>query len=169
VRAIFSKTIMDKLAPPSPLPGDRDWDIAFTRLSREVLPQLEAGVQRLSRRFQALGLLCDVQMRHTPRGLSTFLAVMGQRGLLFIVDVTMIDGMVVAGCPGAALDVRMMDAFGDVAMQCRAATAPGARPYSARSEEILAAADLARCATTIFVMAMRYFDLAPSVEGGCAR
>ena len=159
---------MDKPAPPYPVPRDRDWDIAFTRLSRDVLPQVEAGVQRLSRRFEALGLLCDVQMRHTPRGLSTFLAVIGQRGLLLIVDVTLIDGMVVARCPGAALDVRMMDALGDVALQCRAATAPGAPAYSARSEEILAAADLARCATTIFVAAMSYFELAPSVDGGCA-
>ena len=154
---------MGNPAPPTSVPGDRGWDIAFTRLSREVLPQVEAGVQRLTHRFQARGLLCDVQMRHTPRGLSTFLAVVGQRGLLFIVDITLIDGMAVAGCPGAVLDVRMLDARGETVAQCGATRLPGAPVYSACSAEILAAADLARCATTMFVMAVGHFDLAPAV------
>lgn len=157
---------MDKPAPQSPVPGGHAWDIALTRLSRKVLPHVEAGVQRLTHRFQALGLLCDVQMRHTPRGLSTFLAVGGKRGLLFIVDVTLIDGMAVAGCPGAVLDIRMLDASGETAAQCGATRVPGAPVYSACSGEILAAADLGRCATTMFAMAMGHFDLAPAVQGG---
>ena len=145
---------MGNPAPQTPNPGARGWDIAFTRLSREVLPQVEAGVQELTHRFQAYGLLCDVQMRHTPRGLSTFLSVVGQRGLLFIVDVTLIDGMEVAGCPGAALDVRMLDARGETVAHCAATTEPGAPAYGARSSEILAAADLGHCVSIMFVIAV---------------
>ena len=123
-------------------------------------------MQELTHRFQAYGLLCDVQMRHTPRGLSTFLSVVGQRGLLFIVDVTLIDGMEVAGCPGAALDVRMLDARGETVAHCAAIRQPGSPAYGARSGEILAAADLGRCVNTMFAIAVGHFDLAPALEGG---
>lgn len=155
---------MGNPAPKTPHPGDRGWEIAFTRLSREVLPHVEAGVQGLTRRFQARGLLCGVQKQHTPRGLSTFLSVVGQRGLLFIVDFTLIDGLLLAGCPGAALEVRMLDACGETLAQCAATPVTGAPIYSACAAEILAAADLPRCATTMFVMALGRFDLAPVLQ-----
>ena len=98
---------------PAP-PGEPAWDIAFTRLTLAVRPQVDACVLELTRRFQAIGLGCDAQSRQTPRGLATFLAVVGQRGLLFIVDITLIDGMAVDRGPCAALDIRLLDACGDV-------------------------------------------------------
>ena len=151
---------MGNPVPQTPFPRDHGWEIAFTRLSRKLLPEVEAAARGLTLRFQARGLLCDVQMRHTPRGLSTFLSVMGQRGLLFIIDLTLIDGMTVARCPGSALDVRMLDASGETVAQCAAARVPGAPIYATRAGEILAAANLARCATTMFVIAVGKFDLA---------
>jgi hypothetical protein len=141
------------------------WDIAFTRICQEVLQSVEACVQELSRRFQASGLDCDAQARHTARGLSTFLAVVGRRGLLFIVDITLIDGMMVAGIAGAALDICLLDACGDAVSQC--SRPPFAAPaFHATASQVVAAADLVRAATSVFVMAMGHFDLVTTDERG---
>jgi hypothetical protein len=153
---------MGKLASQSARPGDHGWDIAFTRMSLQVAPLVEACVQGLMLRFQAIGLRCDLQSRHTPRGLSTFLAAVGPRGLLFIVDITMIDGMAVAERRGAALDVRLLDACGDTVAHCAVAAATEAQAYGDCAEEVIAAAGLARVATAVFVMAIAHFDLVPT-------
>ena len=156
---------MRKPALQSSVPGNPDdpgWDIAFTRIARGVAPYVAACVQALSLRFQTIGLQCDPQSRQTPRGESSLLAVVGRRGLLFIVDITLIDGMAVAGLRGAALDVRLLDACGDTVGHCSAAGGPGARFFRTVTDEVIAAADLARAATSVFVMAMGHFDLVTS-------
>jgi hypothetical protein len=150
---------MGQPAPRSVVPGDHGWDIAFTQLSRDVAPQVEAFVQGLTLRFRAIGLHSEMQLKQTPRGLSTFLAVMGQRGLLFIVDVTLIDGMAVAGLAGAALDVRLIDAHGDTVAHCSATPESGPLHYQTNADEIGTAAGLFRSATSVYVMAMAHFDL----------
>ena len=107
---------MDKSVSRSDGPGERDWDIGFTRIWRDIQPQLEACLLDLKRRFQSFGPNCadfEMQTRQTPRGQSMFLSVVGRRGLLFIVDITLIDGVKVAACPGAAVHVRLLDACGD--------------------------------------------------------
>jgi hypothetical protein len=163
---------MDKPAPIPPAPP-LGWEIAFTRISRSVLPPIEACMADMTRQFEAIGLSCDRQVRQTPRGLSAFLAVVGQRGLLFIVDFTLVDGMAVAGQPGAALDIRVLDACGGVVAQCGAA--PGDRgpaDYLARPEQVLAASPLERSATSVYMLAMGHFDLIPKRPRGiepCAR
>lgn len=58
---------------PAP-PSEPAWDVSVTRLLRAVRPQVEACAQGLARRFHAIGLGSDTQVRQTPRGLSTFLA-----------------------------------------------------------------------------------------------
>ena len=150
---------MGKPSPQSALPGYTDWDIAFTRISRQVTPEVDACLRELAPQFQAIGLHCDLQSRQTPRGQSSLLAAVGQRGLLFIVDITLIDGMVVAGLRGATLDVRLLDACGDTVAHCSAAAAYGAPVYRTSADEVIAAAELARSATSVFVMAMGHFDL----------
>ena len=156
----------DYMAKSDPIPAapcERGWDIAFTRISREVLQQVDACVQEMTFRFQGIGLNCDRQVRQTPRGVSTFLAVTGDRGLLFIVDITLIDGMAVARQPGAALDIRLLDACGDTVSHCARTSAPGAPLYHASVPDVVAAAGLARSITTVCVTAMAHFDLVPPV------
>jgi hypothetical protein len=155
---------MAKPVPKSAVPTDHGWDIAFTRISRHALPHVNGCLQGLALRFEAIGLRCEMQLRHTPRGLSRFLAVTGQRGLLFIVDITLIDGIAVAGIRGAALDVRLLDACGDTVAHCAEKPASAAPSYQPHADEILAAAGLDRSAVSVFVMAMAHFDLVPAVE-----
>ena len=150
--------MVDSIPVPA-VPHARGWDIAFTRISQEALPEVDACLREMTLRFLAVGLTCDEHVRQTPRGLSTFLAVAGGRGLLLIVDVTLIDGMAVARHRGAALNMRLLDACGEVVSDCTPATEPGAPIYRSSAHEVIAAADLARCTNTMFVTAAARFDL----------
>jgi hypothetical protein len=76
---------MGHSVPPPGFPAATGWDVEFTRIAREVQGRVRMLVQVLTARFVAAGLDCDVQTRQTPRGLSTFLALVGQRGLLCMV------------------------------------------------------------------------------------
>jgi hypothetical protein len=148
---------MGKLAPKPAGPAEPGWDIAFTRMSREVTQHVEAWVRELTLRFKTIGLTSDTQVRQTPRGLSTFLAVVGQRGLLLIVDITLIDGMAITRHPGVALDIRLLDACGDIVAHC--ASTPVTPVFHATSDQVIAAAGMPRSATSVYVMAMGHFDL----------
>ena len=136
-------------AIPAP-PSEPAWDITVTRLTRAVRPQVEAWALDLARRFHALGLGSETQVRQTPRGLSTFLALVGQRGLICIIDMTLVDGMAVGQGPCAALDIRLLDACGDVLG--RAHSAPLA-------VEALDPENLDRAAAAVYVATLAQFDL----------
>lgn len=150
---------------PVPPPGAAaaiGWDLAFTRLAGAVQARLDLLVEGLTSRLNAAGRECDVQVRQTPRGVSTFLAVVGPRGLDFIVDMTLVDGMAVAGVPAASLDVRLLDACGDPAATCWPASSEGALTFQTTVDRILAWDDIGRCATSVCVLAMGHFDLVAS-------
>ncbi len=116
-----------------------DWDIQFTRLSLEVFEMARYCLQDLTLLLSNLGLQSEVLTRQTPRGVSTYVSVIGQRGLLCIFDFTIIDGMRTARQAGAALEVRLLDAEGDVASEFSAAP-PGARAaFGAVAAEIVSA------------------------------
>ena len=147
---------------PVPLPGapaSIGWDMAFTRLSHAVQERVKALVQDLTSRLEAAGLGCDVQVRQTPRGVSTFLAVAGRRGLIFIADITLVDGMSVGRQPGARLDIRLLDACGDVAATCLAGSSDGASAFQTLPDRILAWTQVGLCSTAVHVLAMGHFDL----------
>jgi hypothetical protein len=147
---------------PDPLPGSPaaiSWDLEFTRIARDVQGRLRLLVQDLTGRFVAAGLDCEVQTRQTPRGLSTFLALVGQRGLLCMVDMTLVDGMAVAHERGAALDIRLLDACGDCAASCSPHLTDGAPAYQTTPDGILAAGQVAACATAIHLLVMGVFGL----------
>ena len=141
------------------LPSEPAWDITVTRLMRTVGPQVEACALDLSRRFRAIGLGSDTQVRQTPRGLSTFLALVGQRGLICIVDMTLVDGMAVGQGPCAALDIRLLDACGDVAAEGLASGASGRALREISSAEVLNSESLDRAATAVYVATLAQFDL----------
>jgi hypothetical protein len=155
---------MGKPSPQSAVPGDPGWDIAFTRIARGLAPPLDACVQALTLRFQAIGLHCELQSAQTPRGLSMFLSVVGCRGLLFIVDLTLIDGIAVGRGRGAALDVRLLDACGDTVAHCAAATDAEEPAWPTDADAVLATTDLARAANSVFVMALGHFGLIPDTQ-----
>lgn len=134
-------------------PANHGWDIAFTRFSRAVQPGIDACMQALTRQFEVTGLHCQSQVSQTPRGLSTFLSVVGRRGLLFIVDITVIDGMALAQVPAVALDIRLLDGCGDAVTQAVAPT------FHAIGPALMAAADLARATTSVYLEALAHFDL----------
>ncbi|MBT9493168.1 MAG: hypothetical protein IV107_12685 [Paucibacter sp.] len=176
-------------APNKPnTPNTPTWDISFTRLANAVRPQLDACGLELARRFKTIGWACDTSVRQTPRGVSTLLALVGQRGLICIVDMTLIDGMAVGQGPCAALDMRLLDASGDVVAEGLASgelshafhphlSAP--RPVASRqaprggaettwerpgvlfleSAQAFNAAHLARALTAVYVTSLAHFDL----------
>jgi len=138
-------TLSQPPAIPVP-PREPAWDITFTRLVRAAGPPVDACMRELALRFQALGLDTDVTVRLTPRGLSTYLALVGRRGLVCIVELTLVDGMAVGQGPCAVLDIRLLDACGDVVADGLAAEALGPQ-------------NLERAATTVYVAALAQFDL----------
>jgi hypothetical protein len=158
-------------SPSTGQPGHPGWDITFTRLTLAARPRVEACVLDLVRRFQALGLGSHLQVRQTPRGLSTFLALVGRRGLVCIVDLTLVDGMAVGLGPCAALDIRLLDGCGDVVAELvsegvsegvaggLASNARGPALDAAWAAQALPADRLARAATAVYVATLGHFDL----------
>lgn len=145
-----------------PPPGDPAWDIAFTRLAQRARPQLDACVGELARRFQAIGVGSDTQVRSTPRGLSTFLSLVGQRGLIGIVDLTLVDGMAVGQGPCATLDIRLLDACGDVVTDGLGGGLGDGLPgtfCSHSAAQGLTSERLDLAATAVYVAALAHFDL----------
>jgi hypothetical protein len=146
-------------------PGEHAWDITFTRIAFSVLPQVEACMFSLARRFCAMGLTSDTQVRQTPRGQSVFLSLIGRYGLAGIVDCTLVDGMAVGQGPAATLDTRLLDACGDVvaigltnSVRIRhLQTPPPAQGHVLEN--------LDRAATGIYVEALAQFNLLRSPVG----
>jgi hypothetical protein len=154
-------------AIPTP-PTEPAWDIAFTRLTRAVQPRVDACSAELARRFQAIGLGSDKTVTQTPRGLSTFLALVGQRGLVCIIDLTLVDGMAVDHRPYASLNVRLLDACGDVVVEVLVSSVLGGASVDTRKghdtpdlpvAEMLGPESLDRAATTIYVATLAHFDV----------
>ena len=136
------------------IPREPAWDITFTRLVHAVSPWVADCALGLARRFRAIGLGIDTQIRQTPRGFSTFLALVGERGLICIVDLTLVDGMAIGQGPGAVLDIRLLDSCGEVVaegMTCLSlelGAAHGLRPDH-----------LERAGTAVYVAALAHFEL----------
>jgi len=135
-------------ANPAP-PREPAWDIIVTRLICTTRPLVEACALDLATRFQSIGLGSDTSVRLTPRGLSTFLAVVGQRGLICIVDMTLVDGMVVGQGPWVALDIRLLDACGEVVED----------GMSSSELDALSSGGLDPVVTAVYVAALAHFDL----------
>lgn len=140
-------------------PAQPHWDMVFTRLSRRFLDQVEICVEVLAPCLRAAGLWGDLQVRQTPRGISAFFAVAGDRGLLFIVDFTLADGMIVARYPGASADVRLLNARGDVLAHCPPRQPGERRAYHATFEQVVAADGECLEAGSVYAMASTYFDI----------
>jgi len=142
---------------PSPR-GEPSWDITFTRLVHAAGPQLEACINRLARRFAAIGLCSDTTVTQTPRGFSHFLALVGQRGLLCIVELTLIDGMAVGLGPKAALDFRLLDACGDVVEEGLCTGLQGCSSFETAASPALSPENLDRAATAVYLATVAHFD-----------
>ena len=130
---------------------------------------MRALLAELTRRFRGAGLGCAIQLQQTPRGLSMFLALVGQRGLICIVDVTLVDGMQVAHQAGAALDIRLLDACGDVVARQPWHRPDGASTYQATAECILPNGQIRAGATSVYVLVMGLFGLPTKGDRGSAR
>jgi len=154
---------MSHTHPASSPPSEPAWDITVTRLMQALRPRVEACALDLARRFQGIGLRSETQVQPTPRGVSTFLSLVGQRGLICIVDLTLVDGMAVGQGPCAALDIRLLDACGDVVADSLAGAAHGRSFDSLTAAEALSPEKLDRAATAVFVAALAQFELLPPV------
>ena len=142
-------------APPS----EPVWDVTFTRAANAVRPAVGACMRELARRFHALSLATEQQARQTPRGMSAFLCVVGQRGLLCIVEITLVDGMAVGQGPRATLDVRLLDACGDVVAESLANGLKQGPGLENLTGQLLPAETLSQAATAIYVSALGHFEL----------
>ena len=141
------------------IPGEPAWDLTFTRMAHAVRPAFEACTLDLTRRFKAVGLSIDTQVRQMPRGLSTFLALVGKRGLVCIVEITLIDGMEIGRGPCAALELRLLDACGDVVVDGFIGDVKMCTVQGALSAEVGLLGSLTRAATGVYVAALAQFDL----------
>jgi hypothetical protein len=149
------------MAQPHPAPAPPStpaWDITFTRLSQVMQAPVEAFALRLARCFQAIGLGTDTQVRQTPRGQSTFLALVGERGLICIVDMTLVDGMPIGQGPCTALEIRRLTACGDVVAEDLAHGLPGRTCLETAAAQALISGNLAQAATVIYVATLGHFD-----------
>ena len=136
-------------------PREPAWETTFTRLTQGLHTEVAACALSLARRFRAIGLGIDTQVRPTPRGLSTFLALVGQRGLICIVDLTLIDHMILGQGIGTMLDIRVLDGCGDVVadgMSCHIS------PETVAAQALLPE-HLERAGTAVYVAALAHFEL----------
>jgi uncharacterized membrane protein (UPF0127 family) len=140
-------------------PQTPSWDVAFTKISGRVMTRVQECADELVSRLSASGLACELRRHQTPRGLSLFLTVVGQRGLLFILDVTVIDGMAVARKQGAMLDVRLLDADGDVQVSATSPCSSGSGIFYSTSDQVILAAGAVLNVTSLHLLAMGHFDL----------
>jgi hypothetical protein len=140
-------------------PIEPAWDTTFTRLTRALSPRIGECASKLDRRFKTIGLKSDIQVRQTPRGLSTFLSVVGGRGLIFIVDMTLIDGMAVGQGPWATLNIRLLDACGDIVAGGLGAGLKGHSFHDISAAQALASESLEQAVTAVYVTALGLFDL----------
>ena len=150
------------MVEPHPIPAppvEPAWDIAFTRLAQAVRPQVDACALDLARRFRAIGVGSHAQAGQTPRGLSTFLALVGQRGLICIVDMTLVDGMAIGKGPRAMLDIRLLDACGDVVAEGLASGAHSLVRQEISGAQALVSENLDQAATAVYVATLAHFDL----------
>jgi hypothetical protein len=145
----------DTPAPPS----EPAWDISFTRMANAVLPKIEAYILDLARRFNAIGLSIDKQVRQMPRGLSIFLSVVGQRGLICIVDMTLVDGMAVRHEPCAWLEMRLLDACGDVVVDGLNIGMEDRTFQETSTAETLISECLDQAGIGVYVSTLAHFDL----------
>jgi hypothetical protein len=149
-------------AIPTP-PGEPAWDIIFTRLTQAARPRVDACARNLARRFQAIGVGSDTQTRQTPRGLSTFLALVGRHGLICLVDMTLVDGRAVGQGPSVALGIRLLDACGEVVADGLTDLQAGGLRDPACHEDfatgLLTPESLDRAATAVYVATLAQFDL----------
>ena len=146
-------------------PSDPAWDLTFIQLTQVLSPQIETCMHYLARQFRAMGLSSDMQVRQTPRGLSTFLALVGQRGLICIVDMTLIDGMAMGKGQWAELDISLLDACGDVAAEGLGNGVQGRTFHDISAALALLSEALDQTATAVFVAAFGHFDLLLPVAG----
>ena len=113
-------------------------------------------VLELTRLLRTSALFCDLCQRLTPRGTSTFLSVVGQRGLISIVDFTILDGMLDSERRGVLLDVRPLDACGDVAAWC---SPQSESAYYSSANAVVEAAGGGLSATALDMLAMGHLDI----------
>jgi hypothetical protein len=135
------------------------WDITFTQLAKAARPKIGACADELTERFQAVGLGVDTRARQTPRGLSTFLSLVGQRGLIGIVDLTLIDGMALGQGPVSALDIRLLDACGAVVASGLGRGEQGLRMGPTSVAASLSPESLAQAAEAAYVATLAQFGL----------
>jgi hypothetical protein len=145
---------------PAP-PGEPAWDIQFTRLASVVGPQMTACTEDIVRRFRSMGLGCDAQTRQTPRGVSNFVAVMGERGLICIVDITLLDGMALGQGAYASLETRLLDARGDVVATALGKSVDGQTFNAVSAANVITTQNLGQVATAVFVAALGLFRCRP--------
>jgi len=150
---------MAQAHPIPATPSEPAWDISFTRLVLAWQPRLQACALDLARRFHALGLGSDTRSSQTPRGLSTFVALVGQRGLICIVDLTLVDGMAVGEGPCARLDIRLLDACGDVVADGLARGAAGYSTHGLTQAAAPSTQHLDQAATAVYLAALGHFEL----------
>jgi hypothetical protein len=146
---------------PSP-PRHPAWDITFSRLAQAIRPKIGACAGDLAQRFQAMDLGVDMRARQTPRGLSTFVSLVGPQGLICIVDLTLVDGMALGQGPVSALDIRLLDARGEVVASGLARDVEGLqdlRMKPASAADSLSPECLAQAATAAYVATLARFDL----------
>ena len=143
-------------------PIEPAWDITFTRLTLALGPAIGACVGKLERLFKAMGLASDTQVRQTPRGLSTFLSVVGNRGLICIVDLTLVDGMAVGRGPWTTLNIRLLDACGDIVAGGLGNGLKGCSFHEVAAAQNLTGDCLEQVATAVYVAALGCFDLWPT-------
>jgi hypothetical protein len=140
-------------------PGQPGWDIAFTRLTRTVSGRIASCAADIEHRFKTHGLNSDLQVRPTPRGLSTFIALTGARGLVCIVDITLVDGMAVGRGPCTSIEIRLLDACGDLVAPGLGTSMQGTA-FDAHSAMQLWTPDrMSQAATSVYLSALGLFDL----------
>jgi hypothetical protein len=150
----MGKTLSNVLRPAHP-----GWEVAVTRISRQVLGRVGSCVRELAGRFSAEGLICVSEVRLLPRGMAAVLSAGTPVGTLFELEYTVVDGMPISGLPGATLDVRLLDSDGYAVAECSPLCDPGVICYHTSADEIIAASADCLSVDAVHEVVADHFDL----------
>lgn len=135
------------------------WDVDFTRISKVVRHRVSLCMVQLTVLLRNAGLSVQPAFRVHGAGLSGSLNVVGRRGALASIEFNLVDGLAEAGTTGAALDINLLAADGEVVAFCSPMRAVGVDSFRAQAEDILATAGTGLDANVLYGLLVEHFDL----------
>lgn len=135
------------------------WDIEFTRMSYAVRYQLMRCTEKLTVLLSTASLQVKPSFKLHEAGLRATLLITGNHGNLASFEFHLVNGMTEAGVAGAALDINLLAADGEVVAFCTSVRSGVVNGLNAQTEAVLRAAGSGLDPFKLYAYLVKFFDL----------